>query len=293
MESCRHTARDRFAWEWVFPLAAVLISIVVLTGIAGGIELLFGFAITGFEPVVAVGLTLGGLAMWARGLRGQRRGVRWVVIAGLALAIILPSLLAVGRVLEDTWDGQWFHQEAVIQLAEGWNPFGADLTDREVPDDGGRIRLNGYPKASWIWGASLYRLTGRIERAKAFSLPLFIASGLVVLACLLVMTSLPAGVAIFVAAVVAANPVVLSQVLNTYQDGPLASLFTIFVASLVLWVGAGSRAGLVLATVAAVGVASIKLTGPVYISVILVAAVAWSMARGQWRREWRATLAHS
>lgn len=288
-ESRPLTRRSRVAWGWLLPLATVLISIVLLTGIIGGLVLALGFPLTGSEVIVAVCLTFAGLALWARRQSG-RRIVRWVVIAGLAMAILLPNLLAVGRVLEDTWDGQWFHQEAVIQLAEGWNPFAADLTEREIPDEGGRIRLNGYPKASWIWGASLYRLTGRIERAKAFSLPLMVASGLMVLACLLVATSLPPVLAILAAGVVAANPVVLTQLLNTYQDGPLASLFTVFVASLVLWVGAGSRAGLVLAASAAVGVASIKLTGPVYILIVLVAAVAWSIARGHWRHQWKTSL---
>jgi len=288
-ESRPLTRRSRIALEWLLPLATVLISIVLLTGIIGGLVLVLGLSLTGSEVIVAVCLTFTGLALWARRQSG-RRIVKWVVIVGLAMAIILPNLFATGRVLEDTWDGQWIHQEAVIQLAEGWNPFKNDLTDREVPDEGGRIRINGYPKASWIWSASLYRLTGRIERSKAFSLPLMFASCLVVLTCLLLMTQLPAALAVLIAGVVAANPVVLTQVLNTYQDGPLASLFTIVVASLALWVGFGSRIGLGLATGAAVGVASIKLTGPVYVAIVVAAAVLWSVFRGRRRRQWRGFL---
>jgi len=285
-ESRPLTTRTRIAREWLFPLATVLISIVLLTGVVGGLVLVLGLPLTGSEVIVAVCLAFAGLTLWAR-RQSDWRIVKWVVIVGLAMAIILPNLLMMGRVLEDTWDGQWIHQEAVIQLAEGWNPFRTDLTEREVPDEGGRIRLNGYPKASWIWGASLYRLTGRIERAKAFSLPLMVASGLVVLTCLLLMTQLPPALAVLIAGVVAANPVVLTQVLNTYQDGPLASLFTIVAASLALWVGSGSRSGLGLATGAAVGVASIKLTGPVYVAIVVAAAVLWSVFRGRWRRQWR------
>jgi hypothetical protein len=94
--------------------------------------------------------------------------------------------------------------------------------------------------------------------------------------------------ALAIAGVVAANPVVITQLLNSYHDGVLASLLTICAAALVLWVRVESRSGLVMAAAAAVGAAAVKLTGPAYGAVLVAAAVAWQVQRGRWRSQQRA-----
>ncbi len=279
--------RVRIAFEWLLPFASTLFAVVLLTGFTVGLALVCGLSISGFEVVFAVGATAVGLAVWLGRIHGRRWPVPWALMVVTAAGVILPNLVLGGRVLDDTWDGQWYHQEAVIQLADGWNPFRADLTSIEVPHEGARVRINGYPKATWLWGASLYQLTHRIERAKAFSLPLMVASGFVVLACLLVVTTLRPAVAVVIAMVAAANPVGVTQILNAFQDGAMASLLTVVVASLVLWVRAESRVGLVLATASAVGVGAIKLTGPVYVVILVAAAVVWMMWKGRWRDQRR------
>ena len=285
LEIDHHSAHARLAFEWLLPLMSALLSLVLLTGVLGGLALLVGLSITGNEVVLATVATSVGLAFWMHRLHGRRWLMPWAVMVGAVAVVVLPNLVLGGRVLDDTWDGQWLHQEAVIQLADGWNPFRADLTAEELPNQGGRIRLNGYPKASWLWGASLYRLTLRIERAKAFSLPLMVAAAIAVLVCLLVTTRLRVVVAVPIAIVAAANPVALTQVLNAQQDGVLASLLTIVVAGLVVWICADSRIGLAVATAAAVGAAAIKLTGPVYVAIFVFSGVVWLWRSGKWHRQ--------
>ncbi len=278
----------RCASQWLLPLAATLLSIPVLTGVVGGLKLMVGLPISGIEVVLAVLVTMVGLAVWLVRVHGPKWWVGWVSIIGAVAMVILPSAVLGERVLDDTWDGQWFHQEAVIQLADGWNPFRADLDPADVPREGARIRINGYAKATWLWGAPLYSFTGRIETAKAFSFPLAVAAGLSVLACLLLITPLRPLTATVVAVAAAANPVAVVQFLNTYQDGALASMLTICAASLALWVRTGSRIGLAMATAAGVGASAIKLTGPVYVIIFVVAAVGWLVWNGKWRHQWRA-----
>lgn len=246
-----------------------------------------GLSLSGFDAVLAVTVTTAGLAVWLVRLHGPRWWVAWIAVIGAASMVFLPSAVLGERVLDGTWDGQWFHQEAVIQLADGWNPFRADLDPADVSREGARIRINGYAKATWLWGAPLFLLTDRIETAKAFSFPLAVAAGLSVLACLLLITPLRPLTAMVVAAVAAANPVAVVQFLNTYQDGALASMLTICTASLALWVGSGSRIGLVMATAAGVGASAVKLTGPLYVVILVVAAVGWLMWNGDWRHQWR------
>lgn len=138
-----------------------------------------------------------------------------------------------------------------------------------------------------MWAAPLYRLTGRIETAKAFSIPLMVAAGLSVFGCLLLASTLRPWVAALLAAVAAANPVALVQLLNFYQDGALASLLTVCAASSALWAGTRSRTGLALAMAAGVGAGAVKLTGPVFAVVLVGAALAWKL-RTRARRELRA-----
>ncbi len=277
--------RCRVARDWLLPLAAALLSLVLVTGLTVGLELALGIPVNGFEIAVAASAMSVGLGVWLARLHGRRWPVAWLVLTGAVVLVVLPNLVLGGRVLDPTWDGQWYHQEAVIQLADGWNPYRADLGAERVPYEGARIRINGYPKATWLWGASLYRLTDRIERAKAFSLPLMVAAGLATVGCLLIVTRLSTPVAISIGLVAAANPVASTQFLNAFQDGAMGSLMTFCVASLALWVRAGSRAGLVLATAAGVGAAAVKLTGPLYVAILVSGAVVWLWQRGRWRAE--------
>lgn len=283
----RSSFRARLAFEWALPFASTLISLVVLTGVICGAALLFGRSITGIEAVLAAVATGVGLAVWLRRIHGRWWPACWTLMILAVAAVMLPNLVLGGRVLDDTWDGQWLHQEAVIQLTDGWNPFWEELTTEELPNEGARIRLNGYPKASWFWGAPLVRLTGSIERSKAFSLPLMVAAAVAVFACVLSVTRLSVVVAALIGLAAAANPVALTQILNAQQDGAFASLLTITVVSLIIWVRAGSRIGLALAAAAAVGASAIKLTGPAYVGIFVLSAVVWLWWDGAWRRERR------
>ena len=283
----RADPRAVFAWAWLLPLAASLLSIVLLTGTLAGLSLVVGVGVTGVEPLAALGLTLAGLAAWLRRLHGDRWRRAWLAVVGLVAAVVVPSLAVAGVVHDFTWDGLWFHQEACIQLAEGWNPLRAGIGEAEVPDLGARTRLDGYPKATWLWGASVYRLTGRLELSKALSFPLAVAAGLVCLAVLMILTPVRPTSAVLIAAVAAANPVAITQTLNTMQDGVLASLLTVCAAALVLWVRTGSGVALALASAAGAGASAVKLTGPVYVVIFVGAAVIWVVWRGEWRARWR------
>ena len=73
-----------------------------------------------------------------------------MIAAGLALAATFFDL---------TWDGQWYHQTAVYEMADGWNPL------RDPVHDFGRHTWNlwvlHYAKGPWYVALALFAATGK------------------------------------------------------------------------------------------------------------------------------------
>jgi len=270
-------SRAERAKKIFMPLTAILLSIVVLTGFTEGVALLIGVGVTGFGLPIAAAVTVGWTALAQSRSELTCGWATWLFLVVVSLATIAASLLFSGRVLDDTWDAQWFHKEAIAQLADGWNPVHGPLTEAQVPDVDVRARIDGYAKGAWIWGASLYRLTQRIERAKAFTVPLAIAATTACMAALLLLTRLHLLVVFVCSVLTALNPVSVVETLNVQLDGPMSLLLIIMVASAAVWLAEGSRLALVTGALAAAAAASVKLTGPVFVLIIAfgLVGVAW------------------
>ena len=279
--------RSEWAMHVWLPAAAALLSIVVGTGTISGVLLLAGATVTGFELPISLGVTGLWTLIWCRRSFHHRWVIAWTTLLFGCLCIIGGSLFFSGRVLDDSWDGQWFHQEAVIQLADGWNPVFEPLNVERVPEIGAHTRIDGYPKGQWLWGASLYRLTNRIERAKAFAVPLIVAAFAATLAALLLVTRLHGMTAFACAVLFAASPVTTLQFLNLLQDGPLGSALLIVVAGSVIWLSTESRLALFLVGTGAAAACALKLTGPVYVSILAAALAVAAWRTGALGRRFR------
>ena len=117
-----------------------------------------------------------------------------------------------------SWDGQAYHMEAVWQLIKGWNVYyGGPLTDANTINS---IWLNSYPKATWMFGAALYAMTGSLLSCKSYVLILCVAN--VFLLHNIVRNYIRdkwfgRGVVFSLVA----NPVVCAQLWSSYLDGAL------------------------------------------------------------------------
>jgi len=218
---------------------------------------------------LAVVLTMAVAIVWARRISPNRSAtVAAVLLAGSGLTIVSSAAVG-GAVLDTSFDGQWYHQEAIVRLVQGWNPIRLELSPADYGDDRSRRQLNGYPKASWLWGSAMVRSTGRIEHAKALSIPLMAAAVAAAFAGLFGLARLPWWLALGTAVVAAANPVTITQTLNTQLDGDLVSLLLIAVSCLVICGRTRCRHGpVVLALAIAVGV-NLKLTAPAYFALLM------------------------
>lgn len=192
------------------------------------------------------------------------------LIALTVTAVVSGTALVTSLVIWDTtWDGQWFHQEAVLQLEDGWNPWERPLTPQDVPGPGGRARINGYPAASWMYGSAIVAVTDRLATGKALSPVLIVASFFLAAAALLDFRRLPPGIAWACALLLSLNPVALTQSLNFQHDGDLVSVLLAATATGFLAVRRGwplAMWGLAMSSLLIVG---LKFTGPPYLALLL------------------------
>jgi len=230
----------------------------------------FAVAMTAF----AVGGRIGGwtlllgaiLAVSGVWMAFRRRKVVLCAIGAAAVSHLAGALLGL-TIYDGSFDGTYYHQEAVIRLAEGWNP----LTEHAVSygENGYSVWLDLYPKASWVAAAAMLKAIGHIEAGKLFNLTCMIAAGCAVAAVLLRVRGLSARFVTWISVLAALNPVAIYQSTTFYVDGLLGSLLTVLMAGLVVFSEYGRRLGLALALASACLVTNLKFTGLIYSVVCL------------------------
>jgi hypothetical protein len=202
---------------------------------------------------------------------------RWLVPAG-AFAIVVLAVLLAGAFYDMSWDGLWYHQTAVYQMAHGWNPLWDPMRDF-VPHLQDWVRH--YAKGSWYVALALHSATGDIETAKAAPWIALAATFCVVFAA-----ALDLGVrrrtSFLLAALVSLNPVTVFELASYLVDGLMISFLACFVASLVLWFRQPSRLSLWIMLASAILCINAKQTGLVYLCFAIAAGGAYVIL---WRRE--------
>jgi 4-amino-4-deoxy-L-arabinose transferase-like glycosyltransferase len=238
----------------------MLLSFLCLTHL--GVMLCFcaGTRVSPFVAPVALLASLG-LGDWLarrEGLRGRWR----IAPTGIVLALVVLALLLAASFFDFGWDGQWYHQTAVYQMAHGWNPLRDPMHDfvpRHV-----ELMLRHYSKGPWFTALALFEATNDIEWAKAGTWLALAAMFFAVLAAGLDL-GLRRWTAWFVAALVSLNPVAVCESASYLVDGLLVSFLACFVAALFRWFrGSSLLARVVLLTSAALCI-NVKLTGLVYL----------------------------
>ncbi len=149
-------------------------------------------------------------------------GVKTAGIAGGCALLLWLLFTAASLVVHDfSWDGQAYHQEAILRLADGWNPWARELRADETEH---RDWINPYPKATWQVGAVLFGIVGRIESAKTAAWLIgFSATGFGFLWASRVAPRTPAPRLVWATALLfALNPVALCQWATFQVDGVVA-----------------------------------------------------------------------
>jgi hypothetical protein len=256
--------------------AATLLLFLTFTHVGAMVYLGIDASVPRLLAPVALLLALGAGDWLARreGLSGRwRMAPPAVALFSVGLALLLASLF-----FDLSWDGQWYHQTAVYQMAHGWNPLRDPL--REFSPDL-QVWVRHYAKGPWYVAVALFETTGAIEAAKAATWLAFAAMFLAVLASA-IDARIRRAPAVLIATLVSLNPVVVCELASYLVDGLMASYLACFVAALFRWIRRPSPLLLVIVLLSAVLCINAKLTGLVY---IVCAAAAGGLYVVLWRRD--------
>ena len=155
----------------------------------------------------------------------------------LGICVFFISLFVCTQIYDLAHDSNWYHKAAIGCMANGWNPCYENITEfgsrskigiGNLPDCG--IWVEHYCKASWIFGANVYSITGDIETAK--SINILMVYVLFCCAYCILSKYLKSWQSIIIAGLLIFNPIILSQVFSLYIDNLLMT--TLFVIVLLL-----------------------------------------------------------
>lgn len=152
----------------------------------------------------------------------------YVISVLIAVVGIIISLIIANMYMDVSYDGTWYHLNAIIRLKQGWNPIYKYINTGYFGD----VFIDSYScKAFWMFGASVYSFFGNIDSTKiistimmfgvlSFSISVFIkyAKNRIQLIFML-----------FTSFMIALNPVYISQIYTNYLDSTLGLLLTLYI----------------------------------------------------------------
>jgi len=134
--------------------------------------------------------------------------------------------------LDTSYDGLWYHQPAIVKLAQGWNPVYNPFYEINQYDKTNFLWIQHYPKSAWIIGACIYKTSGHIESAKLIN---FISAFCVFFYAYHVFSSFFKKNFFYIiglSLLVSLNPVAISQLLSDYVDGIVSGMLSLTILSL-------------------------------------------------------------
>lgn len=227
----------------------------------------------------------------------------------LLLAIFIGSIAVSSKTLDSTWDGNDYHKTAIGEMRDGWNPVWEPVRDFQnsprnpLYTQGEKGFKNNfltnwtdhYPKASWIFAANIYMLTGNIESGKATTLLSMIA--LFCFAFSFFYKYFGRHKSIIIALLLSLNPIVVAQIFSFYNDGLQGNLLMILILLLTMLVSKQADQvkqrwlllSLIVITITLT--ANLKFSGLAYAAIIAFCYYAFLVYRKDWKLVKQLTIA--
>lgn len=174
-------------------------------------------------PYITVSLFLAAAAVIALGIVYDRS---ILVSCLITLALSAASVAVAGFVYDLSFDGMYFHKEAVHAIATGWNPLYTPLAEANPFGNFQDLSLwlDNYPKGVWSLYACVYSLCGKIEYAKGINMIFVLILFFTAYDSIKTVFNRRGIICVLLALVFTANPVIVSQYFTFMNDLPVAAL---------------------------------------------------------------------
>jgi hypothetical protein len=219
------------------------------------------------------------IGYWLARREGLQGRVCWYP-GGFALLLLAASLLLSAFFYDFSWDGQWYHQTAVILIARDWNPLYEPMRSFSGSQFHSQLWLRHYAKGPWYAEAAIFAATGRIELGKCMNWLLLMAAFVGTLAACL-SEGLRRSRALAIAAVVALNPVALCEITTFLVDGVMVSSLILAVVATVSALRQPRPAAIATAMAASIVCINAKFNGLVYLCFFLAAVGVWCLFKAR------------
>ncbi len=169
-----------------------------------------------FPVAVAVSIaTVGKLMGWDR---------QWGKMSLISLFAITVVTVACSFLSDNSFDGNFYHQEGVIEIYKGWNPYCQTYTD-------GSKWVTHYAKMLEIVSAAIMSTTGNLESGKLVNFMLIAASIFLLTGMLTrIFPQLSRKQVAIISLLFLSNPIVITQSLTFYNDYALYCCLLIVVS---------------------------------------------------------------
>lgn len=230
-----------------------------------------GFALV--APIALMAALLS--AYWLARRQGLPSGRCWWPL-GLTLVLVALAILLSAFFYDFSWDGQWYHQTGILLIAHDWNPLLEPMRNFSGVQFHSQLWLRHYAKGPWYDVAAIFAATNRIELGKCINWLSLMAAFLGTLAACL-SGGLRRNRALGIAAVVAINPVAISEITTFMVDGVMVSSLILTVVATITALRRPRPAVIATGVAASIVCINSKFTGLVYICFLLVGVGLWCL----------------
>ena len=223
--------KEELSEESIFKIAQILIGTFAIELLLAAIMFFVGIGMTWYLFFISFAVTI----VVVNIMNKQRVSGMEIV---LSLAVIVFFTWLSGEFFDGSWDGNAYHKLAIGLLKNRCNPIHSlpelSLTEGRGGESFGQtLWVETYCKVTWIFGASIYALTGNIETGKGYTM---IGMTCAFLLVFYYMRKKGHDVyrTVLMACIAAFNPISVQQMVSFYIDGFMHTILIILIISLLM-----------------------------------------------------------
>src|SRR5215469_11034222 len=276
MNSLKSSTTDEQISTFAWTMAATIALLLCFVQLGAMLSLMAGrLAFPAIFPAAIIASAVTGYLLLHN--RATTNSRLWIPLALLILLVV--SLAPSAFFFDFSWDGEWYHQSAIIAIARDWNPLSDPMRDF-IPHN--VLWLRHYPKGPWYFAVAVWTTTHHIEWGKTINwLALSACFFAVFAACIDV--NLRRRYAAAIALVISINPVVMSELTTFLVDAVMISFLIVAAAALFTCLHRPTTPALITGIAASIVTINAKFTGLVYLCFVLAAGALWCLFK---RRAW-------